>query len=182
MRADGFGLGPDEDEAALLHPLGEIRVLGQEAIARMDGDRVGDLRGADDRRHVEIARRRGRRSDADRLVGQQHVLEAVVRRGVHGDRLDSQLPAGAQDSQRNLAAVGDNDLLQHGQGAYSTTKSGWPNSTGSPLRAMTEVTLPALSDSIWFIIFMASMMHRTWPTLISSPISMNAFAPGEGDA
>ena len=36
--------------------------------------------------------------------------------------------------------------------------------------------------SIWFIIFMASMMHRTWPTLISSPISMNAFAPGEGAA
>src|SRR6185437_1029651 len=118
--------------------------------------------------------RRGRRADADGLVREQHVLEAVVRRGVHGNRFDTQLAAGTQNSQRDLAAVGDNDLLQHGQGAYSTTKSGWPNSTGSPFRAMMEVTLPALSDSIWFIIFIASMMHRTWPTLISSPISMKA--------
>src|SRR5947199_124004 len=45
---------------------------------------------------------------------------------------------------------------------------------------MTEVMRPALSASIWFIIFMASMMHSTWPTLISSPILTKAFAPGEG--
>ena len=47
---------------------------------------------------------------------------------------------------------------------------------------MIEVTRPALSASIWFIIFMASMMHRTWPTLISSPISTKASRPGEGEA
>ena len=35
-QADGLGLRADEDEAALLDPLGKIRVLGQEAIARMD--------------------------------------------------------------------------------------------------------------------------------------------------
>ncbi len=148
----------------------------------MDPDRVSDFRGADDRRHVEITGVRRRRTDANGLVGEQNVFEAVVGRGVHGDGLNAQLAAGAQDSQRDLAAVGDNDLLEHSQGAYSTTNSGWPNSTGSPLRAMIEVTLPALSASIWFIIFMASMMHSTWPTLISSPISMNAFAPGEGEA
>ena len=45
---------------------------------------------------------------------------------------------------------------------------------------MIEVTRPALSDSIWFIIFIASMMQSTWPTFTSSPISTNAFAPGEG--
>ena len=32
--ADGLGLGADEDEAALLHALGEVGVLGQEAVAR----------------------------------------------------------------------------------------------------------------------------------------------------
>jgi len=47
---------------------------------------------------------------------------------------------------------------------------------------MTEVMRPALSASIWFIIFIASMMHSTWPALISSPISTKAFAPGEGEA
>ncbi len=132
-------LRADEDEAALLDALGEIRVLGQEAVAGMDRHRVGDLGGADDRRHVEIAPRRGRRPDAHRLVREQHVLQAVVGGGVHGDGLDAELAAGAQDAQRDLAAVGDDDLLEHGRGAYSTTNSGWPNSTGSPLRAMMEV-------------------------------------------
>ena len=40
--------------------------------------------------------------------------------------------------------------------------------------------LPAFSDSIWFIIFIASMMHSTWPTSTSSPISTNCLAPGVG--
>jgi hypothetical protein len=43
-----------------------------------------------------------------------------------------------------------------------------------------EVTWPALSDSIWFIIFIASMMQSTWPGFTSLPISTNDFAPGEG--
>ncbi len=47
---------------------------------------------------------------------------------------------------------------------------------------MIAVTLPALSLSIWFIIFIASMMQRTWPSLTSLPISTNGFAPGEADA
>ncbi len=51
---------------------------------------------------------------------------------MHRDGLDAELAAGAQDPQRDLAAVGDDDLLEHGR-AYSTTNSGWPNSTGSPL-------------------------------------------------
>ncbi len=47
------------------------------------------------------------------FVGQQHVLEAVVGRGVHGDGLDAQLAAGAQDAQRDFAAVGDDDFFEH---------------------------------------------------------------------
>ena len=57
-------------------------------------------------------------------------------------------------------------------------KSGWPNSTGSPFFTRTAVTRPALSDSIWFIIFMASMMHSVSPTFTSLPMSTNDFAPG----
>src|SRR2546430_14413742 len=34
--------------------------------------------------------------------------------GVHRRVLDAELPAGAQDPQRDLAAVGDDDLLDHG--------------------------------------------------------------------
>ena len=107
------------------------------------------------------------------LVREQHVLEAVVGRGVHGDRLDAEFAAGAQDAQSDFAAIGDDDLVEHGgrQARYSMTNSGWPNSTGSPFCTMIAVTLPALSLSIWFIIFIASMMQSTWPTFTSSPIS-----------
>jgi hypothetical protein len=32
---------------------------------------------------------------------------------MHGDRLDAHLTTGAQDTQRNLAAVGNDDLVEH---------------------------------------------------------------------
>ena len=149
-QADGLGLRADEDEAALLHALGEIGVLGQKAVAGMDGDRIGYLRGADDRRHVQVAQRRGRRADADRLVRQQHVLQIGIGGGVHGDGLDAQFAAGAQDAQRDFAAIGDDDFLQHtvGAGVYWMMNSGWPNSTGSPFFTMIALIVPAFSDSI----------------------------------
>ena len=40
--------------------------------------------------------------------------------------------AGAQDAQRDLAAVGDQDLVEH-QGAQTMSISGSPYSTGMPL-------------------------------------------------
>src|SRR5690606_25546940 len=42
-QADGLGLGPDEHEARLLHALGEVGVLAEEAVAGVDGLGVGDL-------------------------------------------------------------------------------------------------------------------------------------------
>ena len=162
-QADGLGLGADEYKAALFDAFGKVGVLGQKAIAGVDGHRVGDLGGTDDGRHVQVAQRRGRRPYAHRLVGQQHVLEVVVGRGVHGDSLDVEFATGPQDAQGNFAAIGDNDFVEHGCSApaYSTTNSGWPNSTGSPFLTMMAVTRPPRSASIWFIIFMASMMHST---------------------
>ncbi|KAG1458290.1 hypothetical protein G6F57_014719 [Rhizopus arrhizus] len=88
--ADGVGLGADEDEAGLLHALGEVGVLRQEAVARVDGLGVGDFSGGDQRRDVEVALRRRRRADADRLVGHGHVLEVAV------DRCAARSPLGWQ--------------------------------------------------------------------------------------
>ena len=79
----------------------------------MDRLGVGDFGGADDRRDVEVARRRRRRADADRLVGEPHVLRLGVGLGMDDHRLDAQLAAGALDAQRDLAAVGDQDLFEH---------------------------------------------------------------------
>ena len=106
-----------------------------------------------------------RRPDADGLIRQKDVLGVEIGGRMHGHGLDAELAARPKDAKRNLAAVGDDDFLDHR--GYSMMNSGWPNSTGSPFLARIAVTRPALSDSIWFIIFMASMMQRIWPTLIS---------------
>src|ERR1019366_4362231 len=95
---------------------------------------------------------------------------------MHRDRFYSEFATSTQNAKRNLAAASDDDFFDHR--GYSMMNSGWPNSTGSPFLASIAVTRPALSDSIWFIIFMASMMHNICPTLISIPISTNGLAPG----
>ena len=102
----------DEDEAGALDLLGEVRVLREEAVAGVDRLRVGDLRRRDDRRDVEVAERGRGRADAHRFVGEPHVLRVAVGLGVDDDRLDPELAAGALHAQRDLAAVGDQDLVE----------------------------------------------------------------------
>ena len=77
----------------------------------MDALRVRHLGRGDDRRDVEVALRARRRTDADGLVRHAHVLEVAVDRRVHGDRLDAERVARAQDAQRDLSTVGDDDFV-----------------------------------------------------------------------
>jgi hypothetical protein len=86
-------------------------------------DRVGvrDLGGRDDVGDVEVAVRRGRRADADRLVGQADVHGIGIGGGMDRHRLDAHFVAGAVDAQRDLAAIGDEDFLDR---HYSTITSG----------------------------------------------------------
>src|SRR5690606_32955627 len=53
-QANGFRFRADEGEAGLFHLLGEIRVLGEKAVARVDGGGAGNLCRGDDRRDVQI--------------------------------------------------------------------------------------------------------------------------------
>jgi hypothetical protein len=178
-QTDGVGARADEGEAAAFDLLGEIGVLGQEAVAGVDGVGVGHLGRADDRRDVEVARGGGGRADADRLVGEQHVLEVAVGGRVDRNGADAELMAGAQDAQRDFAAVGNDELVEHGGGAAQLmTNSGSPYSTGSPFSTRIALTTPARSASIWFIIFIASMMHSVSPALTSCPTSTNDFVSG----
>ena len=110
-QADHVGRRADEHEAGLLHLLGEVRALGQETVAGVDRLGVGDLRRRDDARDVEIAVDRRPGADADRLVGEADVLQIAVDRGMHGHGLDAERGAGAQDAQRDFAAVGDDDFF-----------------------------------------------------------------------
>ena len=111
--ADVLRRRADEGDLVLFEDFGEARVLRQEAVAGMHGVGAGDLAGGEQARDVEIAFGGRRRADADALVGQAHVHGIGVGGGMHGDRGDAELLAGALDAQRDLAPVGDQDLVEH---------------------------------------------------------------------
>ena len=62
----------------------------------------------------EIALRRRGRSDRHRQIGRAHVRRGAVGRGVDGDRLETFFVTGADDAERDLAAIGDQHPL-HGR-------------------------------------------------------------------
>ena len=111
--ADMLGLGTDEVQAVVVEDLGKARVLGQKAVAGMHGVGAGDLAGRENGGHVEIGVFRRRRADADAFVGKAHMHGVGVGGGMHRDGLDAKLLAGAQDSERDFAAVGDEDFIEH---------------------------------------------------------------------
>ncbi len=119
-QADVLGARADELDAVLGQNLGEARILGQEAVARVHGVGAGDLAGGEQRRNVEVALARGRLPDAHALVGEPHMHRVGVGGRVHRDGGDAELLAGAQDAQRDLAAVGDQDFVEH-RAAYSAS-------------------------------------------------------------
>ena len=106
-----LGLGADPDDVVAFDDLGELRVLGEEAIAGMDRVGVDDLGGRDDVGDVEVGFGRGRRADADRLVGEPDVHRVGVGGRMDRDGPDAHLVAGAVDSERDLAAIGDQQLF-----------------------------------------------------------------------
>ena len=79
----------------------------------MDGVGARELRGGDDRGDVQVAARRGRRTDADGLVGQLVVQGVPVGGGVDGDAAHPQLAAGPDHAQGDLAPVRHEYLADH---------------------------------------------------------------------
>ena len=102
-----------------------------------------------------------------------------IRRGMHRDRADPHFPAGALDAQRDLAAVGDQDLLE--QSRHSRIINGSPNSTGAPFEIRICDTVPALGALIWLNVFIASISSRVWPAATDCPTVTKLGAPGSGD-
>ena len=123
---DVLGRGADEGEAVLFDHGGEIGVLREKADAGMDRVGAGDGGGREDGGDVEIALARRRRADADAFVGKPHMHRIGVGGRMHRDGADAHLAAGAVDAQRDLAAIGDEHLLEHLGARYSSTMSAWP--------------------------------------------------------
>jgi hypothetical protein len=112
-RLDRPGLGPDEGDAVLGQLLAEIRVLGQEAVSRVDRLGAGVEAGLDDLVDQQVALRRRRRADVDGLVGQLHVQGVAVGVGVDGDTLDAHLARGLDDAAGDFAAIRNEDFIEH---------------------------------------------------------------------
>ena len=79
----------------------------------MDGLGAGLLAGLDDLVDQQVGLRGRRRADGDRLVGHLDVQGVAVGLGIDRHRLDAHPAAGLDDAAGDLAAVGDQDLLEH---------------------------------------------------------------------
>ena len=117
-RLDRLGGGPMKTMPASAQARGEVGVLGEEAVAGVDRLGAGLLRRLDDLLDVEVALGRDRRADQEGLVGLAHVRGVAVDLRVDGDRADPHLLQRAGDADRDLAAVCDQDLLEHGGAVY----------------------------------------------------------------
>jgi hypothetical protein len=179
-----LGLGADEGDVVPLQDLGEAGVLGEEAVAGMDGVGACDLAGRDQIRDVQIAVARWRRPDADALIGKAHMHGVGVGGRMNRDGLRCRVPCGAQDPQRDLAPVGDQDLVEHLEAAvpraHSITSSGSPYSTGCPSSTMIATILPARGATMSLKVFIASTRRTRSPAFTTLPISTKGFASGEG--
>src|SRR5687767_15827500 len=85
----------------------------------MNGIGAGDLRRRDDAGDVQIALTRESRPDADVVIGIAYVKRIAVCFRVNGDGLETELFAGDDDAKRNLAAVGDENLIEHLNGSHA---------------------------------------------------------------
>src|SRR6266545_3618590 len=103
-RAQCLGRRPYPCQLGGLNGLGEVRVLCEEAVARVK--RVGArlLRGSDVLLREEVAR------DLDGLVGGARVQRALVVGSDDCDGCDPELVTGPEHAQRDLAAVRDDEL------------------------------------------------------------------------
>ncbi len=104
MAVDG---GPMKTSPACFHRLGEGGAFGEESVAGMDRLRTRFAGHLEQPIDAEVALRRRGRTDLDGQVGGAHVRAQAIRRRIDGDRLEALLVAGADDAQRDFAAVRD---------------------------------------------------------------------------
>ncbi len=129
-RADRRRRRADERDARVGAGLRELLVLAEEAIARVDGLRTGRLGRLDDAFPAQVAVARRGLADAHGLVAGGHVAGVGVGVGIDGDALDAQAARGRRDSAGNLAAVGDQDLGEHGVSSFVFRSDGFNARTG----------------------------------------------------
>ena len=124
---------------------GELRVLGQEPVARVDRLGAGILRRGEDRSPVEVGLRGRGGADAVGRVGLPHVRSVGIRIAVDGDRADAESPQRADDAPRDLAAVGDEHGVEKRLGHLGHIRKTPKRGSGSGARETTSSARPSRS-------------------------------------
>src|SRR6478752_1522004 len=143
----------DELDVAAFADLHEMRVLSEEPIAGMNCVNVADLGRAHDPIDFQIALKAGRRTDADRFIGQLDMQRIDVCFRIDRKGANAEFLASANHPQRDLSAISNQNFLEHGYfrasaplalvarsgrrgacpttqdfgNAHRTLKSAWPN-------------------------------------------------------
>ena len=104
---------PDEGDVVVLASAHELCVLGEEAVARVNGVAARGLGGRDDVRDAQVAVHRCRRADADGLIGELDVQRVAVGRRVDGDGLDAELVQRADHADGDLASIRNEHAFEH---------------------------------------------------------------------
>ena len=116
---EGTGRRADEGDAVLGGAGGELRILGEEPIARVDGIRPRGDRDADDLVDIEVrAHRMPLLADLVGLVGLLAVERAAILPGEDGDGAGTELVRRTERADRDFAAVRDQDLSEHAHLAW----------------------------------------------------------------
>jgi hypothetical protein len=114
-RGDRLGRWADEGQAGIAHRAREPLAFGEESITRMDRLGAHALGSLDDTIALEVRFARWRRPEQHGLVRLADVRRARVGLGVHRDGCDAELAAGADHTECDLSAVGDENLVKHGR-------------------------------------------------------------------
>jgi hypothetical protein len=106
--------GPTKAMPAAAAGVGEVGVLGQEAVARVDRPGAGPPRGIEQLGGDQIGLAGGRGTDQNGLVGQPDMAGVGIRLGMDGDGADSHAAGGPDDPAGDFSAVGDQQFFKHG--------------------------------------------------------------------
>jgi hypothetical protein len=109
-----LGGRPDEGDTCAGAGLGQVRVLRQEAVARIDRVGTGAARGAEDLLHREVgADGMAHLADLVALVGLEPVDGVAVLPREDRDRPGTQLVGSTERTDGDLTAVGHQHLVEH---------------------------------------------------------------------
>ena len=114
----------DEADVTGLADFGEVGAFREKTVPRVDGVDIADFGGGDDAIDFKITLCAGSWADADGFVGGLDVKGVVIGFGVDGESTDAEVFAGADDAEGDLAAVGDEDFVEH-EGKWEAGKRGF---------------------------------------------------------